>query len=336
MNASLARPRARVSRRAARVGVAAVAAMALGTGVAVAATIDGTPGDDELTGTASADTIRGFAGADVISGYGGNDTLKGNNGHDTIYGNDGADTIDGGAGSDKVVGGNGHDDVKGGDGADEIYGLDGSDVLRARDDKEDKVYCGAGNDTAYLDRLDLMPTSELNKPQGTCENIKWTNPWVLPIALSDMPEGKAGLDDPHHPTSGQYAAVDLQAPSGSPIRAIRGGYVEAAGYHPLGQTWCGYGVVIRGVGGGQYMYCHMTAGSVAVSQGQGIGSLRVIGKVGSTGESTGPHLHLQIWKRSFSQDGFNSSVCPQPMLVAIADDRAVPRPADLPYNGCQS
>lgn len=292
-------------------GLAAACALVVGApGLAFAADRDGTSGNDTIHGTDRADTINGFRG------------------DDKLYGHAGADTIDGGGGADTVVGGDGPDDVKGGAGVDEIFGLNGNDILRARDDFADKVYCGPGNDRAYVDALDLFPTSELNRPQGTCEDIRWVKPWRLPIAVGDMPEGAGGLDDSHR----EYPSIDLQAPTGTPIRAIRGGYVEAAGWNPLNQSWCGKGVVIRGVTGGQYIYCHMN--SVSVSQGQGIGSGRKVGTVGSTGNSTGPHLHLQIWKRSMHADGFYNSVCPQPMLTAINRGRTVPAPGGLPSSGC--
>ncbi|NHA70104.1 peptidoglycan DD-metalloendopeptidase family protein [Phycicoccus flavus] len=310
MNSSLARTTRRPG-RAGRVAVAALAAMTLGTGIASAATLSGTGGNDTIHGTAGADTIKGFGGAD------------------NLYGGDGADVIEGGNGPDHVVGGNGPDDVNGGPGVDEIYGLDGNDVLRARDDYADKVYCGTGNDVAYVDYRDYFPTATAAKPRGTCEDIRWMNPWVLPLQNAHYDYGlPGGITRAHH----DYPAVDISADTGNPVRAVRGGYVEAAGTSPLGQTWCGKGVVIRGVGGGQYMYCHLSA--VSVAKGQGIGALRKIGEVGSTGNSSGPHLHLQIWRGSMQADGYYSSVCPQPMLKAIYDKRSVPLPKDLPRSGC--
>lgn len=306
--------------RGLRGGAAALAVLAMTAGPAAAKDITGTGGADVLKGTSNADTISGRAGADTLYGYGGNDTL---------YGGDGRDTVRGGKGADKVVGGAGRDDVSGGDGADSLYGLAGDDVLRARDSHRDRIYCGDQQDTAYVDRRDTFPTATASRPRGTCESIRWVNPWVQPIRLSQMPEGRSGLDDPHH----DYPAVDLQAATGTPIRAVRGGYVEAAGWAPLGQSWCGYGVSIRGVSGGQYLYCHMSQ-SPSVDRGMGIGSGRTIGKVGSTGRSSGAHLHLQIWAGTMGGDGYYGSRCPQPMLKAIAAGTSVPRPSALPRSGC--
>lgn len=306
--------------RSMHVGAAATLALAMAAGPASARDISGTGGNDVLKGTSNADTVHGKAGADTVYGYGGNDKL---------YGGDGRDTIRGGKGADRVVGGAGRDDVKGNDGTDSIYGLGGDDVLRARDAHQDKVYCGDGQDTAYVDRRDTFPTASASRPRGTCESIRWVNPWVQPVKLSTMPEGRSGLDDPHH----DYPSIDLQAPTGTAIRAVRGGYVEAAGWAPLSQSWCGYGVVIRGVSGGQYMYCHMDR-MPSVSRGMGIGAGRTIGVLGSTGRSSGPHLHLQIWAGTMAGDGYYGSRCPQPMLKAIAAGTRVPRPSQLPTSGC--
>lgn len=306
--------------RSMHTGAATLAVLALVAGPASAKEVRGTGGSDVLKGTSRADTMYGGGGADRMYGYKGNDSL---------YGGSGRDTVRGGGGADKVVGGAGKDDVKGGAGRDSLYGLDGDDVLRARDSFADKIYCGDGSDRAYVDRRDTFPTARASRPRGTCESIRWVNPWVLPVKLSAMPEGRSGLNDPHH----DYPSVDLQAPTGTAIRAVRGGFVEAAGWAPLSQSWCGYGVVIRGVSGGQYMYCHMSQ-KPSVTRGMGIGAGRTIGKVGSTGNSSGPHLHLQIWAGTMGSDGYYNGRCPQRMLTAIAAGNTVPRPSQLPGSGC--
>lgn len=325
-------------RRAGLVPLAAVAALTTGIGVAIAVDVTGTSGPDVLRGTSGADTISGWGGNDDIAGWSGNDTLRGNKGADLVKGNKGADSVngdggrdvvDGGDGADRVNGGSGPDEVIGGAGRDELFGGDGNDILRARDGEQDRIFCGNGNDTVYADTLDTFPTSELTRPRGTCENINWIKPWQLPVRVADLDLGAAALTRPHR----EYPAIDLSADNGDDIYAVRGGYVEAAGWNPLGQSWCGYGVVIRGVGGGQYIYCHMTD-APDVSEGMGIGTARKIGDMGSTGQSSGPHLHLQIWRNSMQADGFYNSVCPQPMLKAIYDGRSVPTPSQLPNTGC--
>jgi len=85
--------------------------------------------------------------------------------------------------------------------------------------------------------------------------------------------------------------VDLAAPTGTPILAAAGGRVIVSrhgGYNG------GYGtyVVISHSNGTQTLYAHMSRNNV--SAGQSIEQGQVIGAVGSTGKSTGPHLHIEI------------------------------------------
>lgn len=88
-----------------------------------------------------------------------------------------------------------------------------------------------------------------------------------------------------------FNAVDLAAPTGTPIMASASGRVIVArtsGYNG------GYGlyVVISHPNGSQTLYAHMSR--VNVSVGQQVRQGQVIGAVGSTGRSTGPHIHFEI------------------------------------------
>lgn len=94
-----------------------------------------------------------------------------------------------------------------------------------------------------------------------------------------------------HPIWGDYRThygVDLPAPSGTPILAMGNGSVMSAGWNG------GYGnCVIVDLGNGvQAMYAHMS--SFAVSAGQTVNKGDVVGYVGSTGDSTGAHLHFGV------------------------------------------
>lgn len=94
-----------------------------------------------------------------------------------------------------------------------------------------------------------------------------------------------------HPIQGtpsSHTGTDIPAPSGTPIEACKGGQVITSTYH---SSYGNYVVVDHG-GGNSTLYAHMSSRSVSVgdivTQGQ------VLGKVGSTGSSTGPHLHLEV------------------------------------------
>lgn len=85
-----------------------------------------------------------------------------------------------------------------------------------------------------------------------------------------------------------HAGVDLAAPIGSPVQAAMAGRVSAAG-------WAGgYGllVVVDHGGGLQTRYAHLSR--IGVVAGQQIHQGDTVGLVGSTGHSTGPHLHYEL------------------------------------------
>ena len=88
--------------------------------------------------------------------------------------------------------------------------------------------------------------------------------------------------------SSYHQGVDIGAPDGSPIYASGYGTVSIAGWYG------GYGNAVKiGHGGGlETLYGHMSA--VAVAPGQTVVPGQVIGYVGSTGNSTGPHIHYSI------------------------------------------
>ena len=85
-----------------------------------AATIEGTPGDDQLAGTSNADVIVGGGGDDVIGGSDGDDFVCGGAGDDAVFGEAGRDAVAGDGGSDQVSGGVDDDDIDGGKGLDYV------------------------------------------------------------------------------------------------------------------------------------------------------------------------------------------------------------------------
>ena len=103
----------------------------------------------------------------------------------------------------------------------------------------------------------------------------------------------SGFGMRRHPVLGtarMHKGLDIAAPMGAPIRAPMDGVVQMAG-------WAGgYGKFVK-LSHGQGMatgFGHMSR--IAVSSGTRVGRGQIIGYVGSTGMSTGPHLHYELWK----------------------------------------
>jgi murein DD-endopeptidase MepM/ murein hydrolase activator NlpD len=97
------------------------------------------------------------------------------------------------------------------------------------------------------------------------------------------------------PFTGRYEfhdGIDIKAPWGTRVRATADGKVIYAGWK------AGYGktVIIRHAYGFKTMYAHLSR--IKVRAGQWVKSGDVIGYVGSTGRSTGPHVHYEVWRYS--------------------------------------
>jgi len=96
-----------------------------------------------------------------------------------------------------------------------------------------------------------------------------------------------------HPILGyrrMHAGLDFKARHGTPIVAVTDGRVTGAGR----MGGCGNAVRLRHGGGLDTRYCHMSR--IAVRRGQNVRRGQVIGYVGSTGLSTGPHLHYEMYR----------------------------------------
>lgn len=88
--------------------------------------------------------------------------------------------------------------------------------------------------------------------------------------------------------SGYHTGLDFAAPTGTPIKAIHSGTVKEAGWSGS----YGYRTVVEMADGTELAYNHQS--SMNVSVGQKVTTGDVIGRVGSTGNSTGPHLHFEV------------------------------------------
>ena len=116
-------------------------------------------------------------------------------------------------------------------------------------------------------------------------------------ALMKTPINGARLSSPFgmrkHPIDGfnkMHRGTDFAAPMGTPIMASGSGTIKKAG-------WCGGGgncVVIRHNSTYQTVYAHMSKFAKGIKKGVRVKQGQTIGYVGSTGKSTGPHLHYEV------------------------------------------
>ena len=106
-----------------------------------------------------------------------------------------------------------------------------------------------------------------------------------------MRNGPSGRSEPHY-------GLDIAAPMGSPIRNWWGGVVREV----INDGACGLGLVI-GSGPYEHIYCHLSgtvsdgiyrSGTVALAAGSRVRSGQLIGHVGMSGRTTGPHLHWGV------------------------------------------
>ena len=114
-----------------------------------------------------------------------------------------------------------------------------------------------------------------------------------------------------------HAGLDIAAPHGTPVYAAMSGTVTRSGWDRFGY---GQLIVIRGIDGRDYYYAHNSRLYVRV--GQRISRGRVISRVGSTGRSSGPHLHFEI--RSGSRVLNPAAVLPRSRMM-LASTSARPR-----------
>jgi murein DD-endopeptidase MepM/ murein hydrolase activator NlpD len=128
------------------------------------------------------------------------------------------------------------------------------------------------------------------------EQLLSHTPAIQPVSNKDLNRIASGFGyriDPVYKTTKMHEGLDFAAPHGTPIYATADGTITTAG-----STGNGYGnhVVINHGYGYETLYGHMVR--VKVSAGETVKRGQVIGWVGSTGKSSGPHLHYEVHKNN--------------------------------------
>jgi len=151
----------------------------------------------------------------------------------------------------------------------------------------------------------------------------------VPVALANIritsPFGTRSIDDGIEP----HNAVDIAAPVGTPLLAVSDGTVLAI----INNDRCGTGIVLLhkqvgpNPGRTEYTtgYCHMEAGSVTrppptgpgLTVGAKVKAGQIIGKVGMTGRTFGPHLHFTLKEVVGRAGGKDNPIDPEPYIRGV-------------------
>lgn len=155
---------------------------------------------------------------------------------------------------------------------------------------------GRSGDVVAGEFLFLPGARELPKPkaerpqQRGSPNLRASNTpvWTWPVVGGRL-SSRFGYR--HHPITGKirfHRGIDVAAPYGTPIRAFKAGTVIFSGL----KGGYGYAVDIRHEDGIVTRYAHNSKNLVSV--GRRVKAGEIIAKVGSTGHSTGPHIHFEV------------------------------------------
>lgn len=127
----------------------------------------------------------------------------------------------------------------------------------------------------------------VGRPGGPLLPFPGQRAGILPL-IGRLSSGFGLRVDPLGEGKRHHKGLDIAAPSGSPIGAVEGGVVRAAGWRG------GYGnaVVVEHADGTEALYGHCE--QLKVQVGQRVQPGQTIATVGSTGRSTGPHLHFEL------------------------------------------
>ena len=180
----------------------------------------------------------------------------------------------------------------------------GRDSIVTRDSSRDALEDAAGGKlAAKVEQQAEQRNAELSNLAAAAEKhakVLEKNLWQLPLAGYRLTArfGETGLWATYH------TGLDLAAPAGTPVVAIANATVTSAGYDGA----YGNKTVLTLEDGTELWYAHQT--SISVSAGETVTAGQTIGTVGSTGNVTGPHLHLEV------RPGGGDPVDPYAALVA--------------------
>ncbi|MFE0674369.1 transglycosylase family protein [Streptomyces sp. NPDC058867] len=178
--------------------------------------------------------------------------------------------------------------------------LSGGSPARA---EPERATSGKSKKAEKSEKAGRTDKAEKKVSKGTSSQTAATKSMVSPVsAATGTPYRKAGSGW----SKGYHTGVDFPVPTGTSVKAVAEGTVVSAGW----EGSYGYEVVVRHTDGRYSQYAHLSA--ISVRSGQQVGAGRTIGRSGSTGNSTGPHLHFEVR----TGPGFGSDIDPVAYLRA--------------------
>lgn len=173
-----------------------------------------------------------------------------------------------------------------------INNLSSSDLLQNMIDQLNNLSVR----TSFQDKSFVEITSMVKNKEKLLRAI----PAIQPVSNKNLSRVASGFGyriDPLYKDYRLHAGLDFTAPTGTPIYATADGVVQIAGFNTDGY---GNKVVINHGFGYQTLYGHMAR--VKAKVGQSVKRGEVIGYIGNTGKSTGPHCHYEVIKRGSKVD----------------------------------
>ncbi|WP_174298448.1 M23 family metallopeptidase, partial [Sphingomonas bacterium] len=198
-------------------------------------------------------------------------------------------------------------------------------------------------------RLGRLLLAAVDREAGRTQLVRWPggdrDDWFDPRGQGARHEGMAmpveghvtsGFGPRFHPLLGftrMHKGIDIGAPIGTPVVAAAAGTVRSAGWSG------GYGRFVRLDHPGSLATGYGHLSGMAVHAGEAVRAGQVIGYVGSSGLSTGPHLHWEVWRNGTAIDPLRLSFSTTAQLEgeALARFRATVetlvavRPGDAPH-----
>lgn len=185
----------------------------------------------------------------------------------------------------------------------------------------------AGADTAAPAGLHIdLPLAEADAAPPVPPELIAPGPWSYPVPAPATVTVRFGQSGPHWST--RHTGTDFAAPAGTAVFAASDGVVLAVVHESAGRPF-GTFVTLLHADNTVTVYAHLQ--EAAVARGQELAVGQQIGTVGSTGNSTGPHLHFEVRPQI---KGRHLPVDPEPFLATATLSAAGTGPTSAQASGC--